>query len=40
MRERLDLAPVPEWLKGTPMAFITAGLLSLGYMGLGSLFGL
>lgn len=40
MRERLELAPVPEWLKGSPMAFITAGLLSLGYIGLGSLFGL
>ena len=40
MRERLELAKVPEWLKGSPMAFITAGLLSLGYIGLGSLFGL
>lgn len=40
MRERLDIAPVPAVLKGAPMAFITAGLLSLGYIGLGSLFGL
>lgn len=40
LRERLDLAPVPRALKGTPMAFITAGLLSIGYIGLGSLFGL
>ncbi len=40
MRERLELAQVPEWLKGSPMAFITAGLLTLGYIGLGSLFGL
>jgi electron transport complex protein RnfA len=40
MRERLDLAPVPQVLRGAPMAFITAGLLSLGYIGLGSLFGL
>lgn len=40
LRERLDLAPVPRALKGTPMAFIAAGLLSIGYIGLGSLFGL
>ncbi|MDO8963053.1 MAG: Rnf-Nqr domain containing protein [Coriobacteriia bacterium] len=40
MRERLDLAPVPRVFKGAPMAFITAGLLSIGYIGLGSLFGL
>ncbi len=40
IRERLELAPVPRSLRGTPMAFITAGLLSLGYIGLGSLFGL
>jgi len=40
LRERLDLAPVPRSLRGTPMAFIAAGLLSIGYIGLGSLFGL
>lgn len=40
MRERLELAPVPAALKGAPMAFITAGLLSLGFIGLGGLFGL
>ncbi len=40
MRERLKLAPVPKWLEGHPMSFITAGLLSLGYIGLASLFGL
>jgi len=40
LRERLDIAPVPRSLKGTPMSFIAAGLLSLGYIGLGSLFGL
>lgn len=40
LRERLELAKVPEFLKGHPMSFITAGLLSLGYIGLGSLFGL
>jgi len=40
LRERLDLAPVPDVLKGIPMAFIAAALLSIGYIGLGSLFGL
>ena len=40
LRERLDIAPVPRVLKGAPMAFIAAGLLSIGYIGLGSLFGL
>ncbi len=40
LRERLDVAPVPRALKGAPMSFIAAGLLSLGYIGLGSLFGL
>ncbi len=40
IRERLKIAPVPKWLEGHPMSFITAGLLSLGYIGLASLFGL
>ncbi len=40
IRERLELAPVPRAFKGSPMAFITAGLLSLAYIGLGGLFGL
>ncbi len=40
IRERLESAPCPEWFRGTPLAFMTAGLLSLGYVGLGSLFGL
>ncbi len=40
LRERLEVAPVPEIMRGTPIAFITAGLLSFGYVGLGGLFGL
>lgn len=40
LRERLEVAPVPEVMRGAPMAFITAGLLSFGYVGLGGLFGL
>lgn len=40
LRERLDLAPVPRLFRGTPLAFITAGLLSLAYVGLAGWFGL
>lgn len=40
LRERLDLAPVPRLLKGSPIAFMTAGLLSLAYVGLSGWFGL
>jgi electron transport complex protein RnfA len=40
LRERLEAAPVPVAMQGTPMAFITAGLLSLGYLGLSGWFGL
>ncbi len=40
LRERLDVAPVPRILKGSPIAFITAGLLSLAYVGLAGWFGL
>jgi electron transport complex protein RnfA len=40
LRERLDIAPVPGALKGNAMSFITAGLLSLAYVGLAGWFGL
>ena len=33
MRERLDRAGVPEALKGAPIALITAGLLSMAFIG-------
>lgn len=33
IRERLDLAPVPEALRGVPIAFITASLMSIAFMG-------
>ncbi len=32
IRERLDLAELPESLKGVPIAFITAGLMSMAFM--------
>lgn len=40
LRERLDLAPVSRFMKGSPIAFMTAGLLSLAYVGLAGWFGL
>lgn len=33
MRERLEAADIPEPFKGTPIALITAGLMSLAFMG-------
>ncbi len=40
LRERLDLAPVPESFKGNPIAFITASLMALAFLGFVGLFGL
>ena len=33
LRERLDLCPVPKAFRGTAIALVTAGLLSLAFMG-------
>lgn len=33
LRQRLQLSKVPESFKGTPVAFLTAGLLSMAFMG-------
>jgi electron transport complex protein RnfA len=33
IREKLDILEVPEGMKGAPIALITAGLLSLAFMG-------
>ena len=33
IREQMELTNVPKALKGTPIAFITAGLLALAFMG-------
>ena len=33
LREHMDLADVPKGMKGVPIAFITAGLLALAFMG-------
>lgn len=38
LRKKLAVAPIPNFLKGTPSLFIVSGLLSLGFMGLGGIF--
>ncbi len=40
IRERIDIAPVPASIKGYPLAFFTAALMSLAYMGFSGLAGL
>jgi len=37
LRERIDLAPVPQAFRGTAIALVTAGLLSLAFMGFAGL---
>jgi electron transport complex protein RnfA len=37
IRERLELADVPECLKGFPIALITAGLMSIAFLGFSGL---
>lgn len=38
LRERLALMEVPQAFSGTPIAFITAGILSLAFMGFAGLY--
>ncbi|OGB87938.1 electron transport complex subunit RsxA [candidate division WOR-1 bacterium RIFCSPLOWO2_02_FULL_46_20] len=40
VRERLALAPIPKWFQGYPIAFITAALMSLAFLGFTGMFGL
>ncbi len=40
LRERLELAPISGSMKGYPIAFIAASLVSLAFMGFAGLFGL
>lgn len=37
MRERMEGADIPEFFRGTPIAFVTAGLMSLAFMGFSGL---
>lgn len=39
IRERIDKAPIPPMLKGAPIAFITAALYALAFVGFSGLFG-
>jgi len=34
IRERTAIAPIPKWFQGYPIAFITAALMSLAFLGL------
>ena len=40
IRERIEIAPIPDVLKGAPIIFITAGIMSLAFLGFAHLFGL
>ena len=40
IRERIEMAPIPDVLKGAPIIFITAGIMSLAFLGFAHLFGL
>lgn len=40
IRERLKFAPVVEFVRGYPLVFFTAALMSLAFMGFSGLFGL
>ncbi len=40
IRERIALAPISQSFKGYPIAFITASLMSLAFLGFKGLFGL
>ncbi|UOD34071.1 electron transport complex subunit RsxA [Deferribacteraceae bacterium V6Fe1] len=37
IRERIDLSDVPKYFRGLPVAFITAGILALAFMGFSGL---
>jgi len=38
MRERIDMAPVPKFFRGVPIAFMAAALFSLAFMGFAGMF--
>jgi len=40
IREKIDIAPIPKAFQGYPIAFITASLMSLAFLGFKGLFGL
>ena len=40
LREKIDLAPVPQSFKGYPIAFVAASLMALAFMGFSGMFGI
>ncbi len=40
LRERIEMAPVPAPFKGLPIAFVTASLMALAFLGFAGLLGL
>lgn len=40
IRERIDIAPIPRPFRGYPIAFLTAALMSMAFLGFANLFGL
>jgi electron transport complex protein RnfA len=37
LREKLELAPVPDLVRGTALALVLAGILSVAFMGFAGL---
>jgi len=37
IRQRIDLSDIPKYFKGLPIAFVTAGILALAFMGFSGL---
>lgn len=37
IRERIEMADIPESFKGTPIALVTAGIMSIAFMGFGGM---
>jgi electron transport complex protein RnfA len=37
LRERIDVADVPDAFRGAPVALLSAGLMALAFMGFGGL---
>jgi electron transport complex protein RnfA len=37
LREQLELADIPEGMKGVPVAFVIAGILSMAFMGFANI---
>ena len=40
IRERTAISPIPRWFQGYPIAFVTAALMALAFLGFSGLFGL